>query len=103
MDSESRRLMALIALCAGCNVTPDQHRSSSASSRRSIAHSTQTLHGDGGVDAASVSDGSSADSGDPGQAWVNPVAQENQLPGTTAWALSQPARHREIEGYASAV
>ena len=31
----------------------------------------------------------------------NPVLLENSLPGTTAWALSNPADNHEIEGYAS--
>lgn len=32
----------------------------------------------------------------------NPIIQENKLPGTTNWKLQNPARNREIEGYASA-
>ena len=33
--------------------------------------------------------------------WLNPIQLENQRPGTTDWRLSKPARHHEIEGYAS--
>jgi cellulose synthase/poly-beta-1,6-N-acetylglucosamine synthase-like glycosyltransferase len=34
--------------------------------------------------------------------WHNSIQQENQRPGTTAWILTNPAVHAEIEGYASA-
>ena len=33
---------------------------------------------------------------------LNPIQMENQRPGTSAWMLTKPALHREIEGYASA-
>jgi hypothetical protein len=33
---------------------------------------------------------------------LNPTQMENQRPGTSAWMLTKPALHREIEGYASA-
>lgn len=33
---------------------------------------------------------------------LNPVQIENRKPGTGAWILTKPARHHEIEGYASA-
>src|ERR1700704_2749644 len=32
---------------------------------------------------------------------ANAVQNENALPGTTSWQLSNPATNREIEGYAS--
>ena len=32
----------------------------------------------------------------------NPVVVENRRPGTDAWRLSDPASHREIEGYGDA-
>jgi sugar lactone lactonase YvrE len=58
------------------------------------------LSADGG---ASVVGGSMVDSGDAAPVAMNPIAVENQLPGTTAWALTRAAQRREIEGYASAV
>lgn len=33
---------------------------------------------------------------------INPIQIENERPGTSAWVLTKPALHHEIEGYASA-
>src|SRR5438477_1611303 len=33
--------------------------------------------------------------------FANVINDENTLPGTTSWQLTNPATHREIEGYAS--
>lgn len=33
---------------------------------------------------------------------INPIQQENSLPGTAAWQITAPANNHEIEGYASA-
>src|SRR5262249_42188129 len=35
------------------------------------------------------------------RAETNPIQRENALPGTSEWQLTNPALHREIEGYAS--
>src|ERR1700730_15162714 len=37
----------------------------------------------------------------PPSVFCNAIQDENALPGTTSWQLSNPATHREIEGYAS--
>lgn len=51
---------------------------------------------DGNADGSG--DGAVVDSGRP----PNPVSNENALPGTFDWALTNPATQREIEGYPSA-
>src|SRR5690349_10048859 len=35
------------------------------------------------------------------RAETNPIQRENARPGTSEWRLTNPALHREIEGYAS--
>ncbi len=58
---------------------------------------------DAGVSPAPAGDAAISGSGEAGPSEMNVIALENQLPGTSDWALLRPAQNHQIEGYASAV
>jgi hypothetical protein len=106
-------ILACLVLCCGVAGTAacgsDGSGASDDADASSAFDSGAGSDGTSGADGGGGSDGSHADArADSGiDASVdgghppNPVSNENGLPGTLEWALTNPATQREIEGYPS--